>query len=140
MKGLLLSFTLLALLSMGACDQPAEINIIGSWRMDSIYDNYNGFSFTNTNPYPREIYEYRKNNTVLRKGMGEQLEYRYTCNDSILSISEASGGPSGEFVILHIDQQKMALKKIKKPLFAGKNQVRFEIRYFTRIDSTDSEH
>jgi hypothetical protein len=140
MKGLILSSAFFALLALGACDQPAEVKIVGSWQMDSIYDNYNGFGFTNKNPYPKEVYEYRKNNTVLRKGMGEQLEYRYACNDSILSISEATGGPSGEFIILHIDQQRMALKKNKQPLFSGKNQVRYEIRYFTRIDSTASQH
>ena len=103
--------------------------------MDSIYDNYNGFSFTNTNPYPKEVYEYRKNNTVLRKGLGEQLEYKYQLTDSILSIADAIGNSASEFIILHLDKNKMALKKNKKVLFPGKNQVRYEVRYFTRIDS-----
>jgi len=118
-----------------SCNQPADVQIIGNWRMDSIYDNYNGFSFTNTNPYPKEVYEYRKNNTVLRKGMGEQLEYRYRLADSILSFTDAKGSPASEFIILHLDKNRMALKKNRKFLFPGKNQVRYEVRYFTRIDS-----
>lgn len=121
-----------------SCSQSREAGLIGAWRIDSIYDNYNGFTFTNTNPYPKEVYEYRGNNTVLRKGMGEQLEYHYQCNDSILTLSDRSGNAAGEFTILHLDHQQMALRKTKKPLFAGKNQVRYEVRYFTRIQSTDS--
>jgi hypothetical protein len=120
-----------------SCNQSADVQIIGNWRMDSIYDNYNGFSFTNTNPFPKEVYEYRRNNTVLRKGMGEQLEYKYLLTDSILSITDATGNPASEFIILHLDKNRMALKKNRKFLFPGKNQIRYEVRYFTRIDSVE---
>jgi len=118
-----------------SCNPLADVQIIGNWRMDSIYDNYNGFSFTNTNPFPKEVYEYRKNNTVLRKGMGEHLEYRYLLTDSILTLTDTIGNQGSEFIILHIDKNRMALKKNRKFLFPGKNQVRYEVRYFTRIDS-----
>ncbi len=122
-----------------SCNPTADVQVIGNWRMDSIYDNYNGFSFTNTNPYPKEVYEYRNDNTVLRKGMGEQLEYRYNLEDSTLTLTDATGDQSSEFIILHLDQDKMALKKNRKVLFPGKNQVRYEVRYFTRIDSVESK-
>lgn len=126
-------------LAWASCNPRADVQIIGNWRMDSIYDNYNGFSFTNTNPFPKEVYEYRKNNTVLRKGMGEQLEYQYQLKDSILSLADAAGNPGSEFIILHLDKNRMALKKNRKFLFPGKNQVRYEVRYFTRIDSVGSK-
>ena len=122
-------------LALASCDAPADVQIIGAWRIDSVYDNYNGFSFTNRNPFPQEVYEYRTNNTVLRKGMGEQLEYQYQLKDSVLSVAEAAGGPQTEFIILHLGKNKMALKKNRKVLFPGKNQVRYEVRYFTRIDT-----
>ena len=118
-----------------SCNPSADVQIIGTWRIDSIYDNYNGFSFTNTQPFPQEVYEYRKNNTVLRKGMGEQLEYKYLLTDSTLSVSEAAGNPAYEFIIVHLDKNRMALKKNRKFLFPGKNQVRYEVRFFTRIDA-----
>jgi hypothetical protein len=124
-------------IAWSSCNPKADVQIIGNWRMDSIYDNYNGFSFTNTNPYPREVYEYRKNNTVLRKGMGEQLEYRYSLADSTLTLTDATGNQSFEFIILHLDEDRMALKKSRKVLFPGKNQVRYEVRYFTRVDSAE---
>ena len=118
-----------------SCNPSNDVQIIGNWRMDSIYDNYNGFSFTNTNPFPKEVYEYRKNNTVLRQGMGEQLEYKYWLADSILTLSDATGNQGSEFIILHLDKNRMALKKNRKFLFPGKNQLRYEVRYFTRMDS-----
>ena len=118
-----------------SCNPKADVQIIGNWRMDSIYDNYNGFSFMNTNPYPKEVYEYRENNTVLRKGMGEQLEYGYNVSDSTLTLKDPTGNQSSKFIILYLDEKQMALKKNKKVLFPGKNQVRYEVRYFTRIDS-----
>ena len=120
-----------------SCNPSADVQIIGNWRMDSIYDNYNGFSFTNTNPYPKEVYEYRKNNTVLRKGMGEQMEYRYNLTDSTLTLTDTSGNQPSAFIILHLDKNRMALKKNRKFLFPGKNQVRYEVRYFTRIDAVE---
>lgn len=119
----------------GSCSPATEVNIIGNWQLDSIYDNYNGFSFTNTSPSPREIYEYRKDNSVLRKGMGEQLQYGYQVKDSILTLSDGTGRPGDEFTILHIDGNIMALKKEKKPLFPGKNQHHYEVRYFSKPDS-----
>ena len=122
-----------------SCHSPNDAQIIGDWRMDSIYDNYNGFNFTNTNPFPQEMHEYRKNNTMLRKGMGEQLEYGYSLADSLLILKEPVGNQESEFIILQLDEGRMALKKNKKFLFPGKDQVRYEIRYFTRIDSAESK-
>ena len=116
-------------LTAGSCSPATEVNIIGNWRLDSIYDNYNGFSFTNTSPSPRE------DNSVFRKGMGEQLQYWYKVKDSILTLSVGKGRPGDEFTILHIDDNMMALKKEKKPLFPGKNQRHYEVRYFSKPDS-----
>lgn len=122
-----------------SCNPKTDVQILGNWRMDSIYDNYNGFSFMNTNPYPKEVYEYSKNNTVLRKGMGEQLEYKYALADSLLTLNDKTGNQSSEFIILHLGNKQMVLKKNRKFLFPGKNQVRYEIRYFTKVDSADSK-
>jgi hypothetical protein len=120
-----------------SCNTSNDVQIIGNWSIDSIYDNYNGFSFMNTNPHPKEVYEYRKNNTVLRKGMGEQLEYGYSVSDSMLTFKDPTGNQSSEFIILHLDNKQMVLKKNRKLLFPGKNQVRYELRYFTRVDPAE---
>lgn len=137
MKNILLFTLVLGTIGFtaGSCSPATEVSIIGNWQLDSIYDNYNGFSFTNTSPSPREVYEYRKDNSVFRKGMGEQLQYWYKVKDSILTLSDVTGRPGDEFTILHIDNNMMALKKEKKPLFPGKNQRHYEVRYFSKPDS-----
>lgn len=137
MKNTLLFILILGTIGLmaGSCSPAAEVIIIGNWQLDSIYDNHNGFSFTNTSPSPREVYEYHKDNSVIRKGMGEQLQYSYQVKDSILTLSDGTGRPGDEFTILHISADLMALKKEKKPLFPGKNQRHYEVRYFSRPDS-----
>ena len=117
-----------------SCQSDAQTYLPGTWRIDSVYDYYNGFSYTNRNPTPKEVYDYRKDSTVLRKGMGEQLLYRYSLQDSTLAII-ASGRQIDQFVIIHIDDSLLVLKKDKRFLFPGNNQQRYEVRYFTKIET-----
>jgi hypothetical protein len=125
---------ILIAVSFSSCQSDAQTYLPGTWRIDSVYDYYNGFSYTNTNPTPREVYDYRKDSTVLRKGMGEQLLYRYSLKDSTLAII-ASGRQIDQFVIIHIDESFLVLKKDKRFLFPGNNQQRYEVRYFTKIET-----
>ena len=127
-----LLFVLMTAVFASACTSSVPAQLIGPWRIDSVYDYYNGFSFTNRHPTPQEVHDYRKDSTVLRKGMGEQLLYRYSIKDSTLSII-AAGKKIDEFIILHVDDNLMVLKKNKKFLFPGSNQQRYEIRYFSRL-------
>jgi hypothetical protein len=117
-----------------SCQSEAQTYLPGTWRIDSVYDYYNGFSYTNRNPTPREMYDYRKDSTVLRKGMGEQLLYRYSLKDSTLAII-ASGRQIDQFTIIHIDEALLVLKKDKRFLFPGNKQQRYEVRYFTKIET-----
>lgn len=120
-----------------ACSSAAvQQKIIGAWRVDSIYDYYNGFDFMNKHPHPVEVFRYRADSTVLHEGMGEQLLFQYYCNDSILFFNDMNGNPVSEYIILHIDKNRMVLRKNKLPLFPGKNQEKYEVRYFSKTDST----
>ena len=129
---LLLSFCIVA------CNEPKETELLGSWRLDSVYDYHNGFTFTNRDPYPKEVHEYKNDKTMIRKGMGEQLEYHYSCVDSILKLTGSAGNPSGEFIIVQLDDNRLALKENKKPMFQSKNEVRYEIRFFSKTDSLET--
>lgn len=126
---------LFAILFLFSCSQPNATKILGSWQIDSVYDYHNGFTFTNRSPYPREVYEYKPGNILLRKGMGEQLEYHYTCTDSVLNLSSAQGASLGKAIIIFLDDEKLALKEDLKSPFPGKNERRYQIRYFSRVDS-----
>lgn len=120
-------------LAISSCQPDYVGSIAGSWQIDSVYDYYNGFGFTNRAPSPREVFDYQADHIVFRKGMGEQLEYRYQIKDSILTFTDQTGRPGDDYIIIQLDQEQLALKKNKTPLFGGKNQLRYEIRFFSRI-------
>ncbi|HRQ50327.1 MAG TPA: hypothetical protein PLR74_07325, partial [Agriterribacter sp.] len=120
-----------------ACSSaPVQQKIIGTWRVDSIYDYYNGFDFMNKHPYPAEVFHYRTDSIVSHEGMGEQLLFYYHCNDSTLFFNDMNGNPVSEYIILHIDKNHMVLRKNKSPLFPGKNQEKYEVRYFSKTGGT----
>jgi hypothetical protein len=105
----------------------------GAWRMDSLYDYYNGFSYMNRSPQPAEVHVYKGDHTMLRRGMGHEREYYYAIDGKNLIISDTLGSPEAKHMVLMLDSTQLVLKKENRPLFPGENQVKYEIRFFTRI-------
>jgi hypothetical protein len=101
--------------------------------MDSLYDYYNGFSYMNRSPQPAEVHVYKGDHTMLRRGMGHEREYYYAIDGKNLIISDTLGSPEAKHMVLMLDSTQLVLKKENRPLFPGENQVKYEIRYFTRI-------
>ena len=107
--------------------------LLGAWRMDSIYDYYNGFTYMNRNPQPAEVHVYKGEHTMLRRGMGHEREYYYAIDGKNLIISDTLGAPGAKHLVLKLDSTQLVLKKENSPLFPGENQVKYEIRFFKRI-------
>ena len=107
--------------------------LLGAWRMDSIYDFYNGFTYMNRNPQPAEVHVYKGANTMLRRGMGHEREYYYAIEGKNLVISDTLGAPEAKHILLKLDSTQLVLKKENLPLFPGENQVKYQIRFFTKI-------
>jgi hypothetical protein len=128
---------LFSILLLSSCDSSSDINLMGAWRLDSVYDYHNGFAYTNKTPYPSEVHVYQPDSTFLRRGMGHENKYLFQVNENQLLIKETNGSPGAKLIIIRIDSTQLALKKEKNLIFPGKNQERFEIRFFTRIP-TDS--
>jgi hypothetical protein len=105
----------------------------GAWRMDSLYDYYNGFSFMNRNPQPAEVHVYKGDHTMLRRGLGHEREYYYAIEGKNLVISDTLGAPEANHILLKLDSTQLVLKKENRPLFPGENQVKYQIRFFTKI-------
>ncbi|HRP57474.1 hypothetical protein [Agriterribacter sp.] len=125
-----------AVCCLHACSSaPVQQRIIGTWQVDSIYDYYNGFDFMNKHPHPAEVFRYGTDSIVSHEGMGEQLLFRYYCNDSALFFNDMNGNPVSEYIILYIDKNHMVLRKDKSPLFPGKNQEKYEVRYFSKVST-----
>jgi hypothetical protein len=123
----------ISLMLLFSCKSSSEINVEGAWRLDSVYDYSNGFSFTNKSPYPAEVHVYNPDRTFLRKGMGHQSKYLYEVKENQVLLKDTIGEPRAKLTIIKIDSTQLALKKEKLALFPGKNQEHFEIRFFTRI-------
>jgi len=109
----------------------------GAWRFDSLYDYYNGFSYMNRNPQPAEVHVYKGANTMLRRGMGHEKTYYYQIEEKQIVISDSLGSSGARHLVLKLDSNQLVLKKENRPLFPGENQVKYEIRFFTRIPSYD---
>jgi hypothetical protein len=127
----------ISILVLFSCKSSSEINLEGAWRLDSVYDYYNGFAYTNKTPYPAEVHVYNPDSSFLRKGMGHQSKYVYEVKKNLLLLKDTTGVPGAKLTIIRIDSTQLALKKEKPAAFPGKNQEHFEIRFFTRI-SLDS--
>ena len=105
----------------------------GAWRNDSLYDFYNGFSFMNRSPQPAEVHVYKEGHTMLRRGMGHEKKYYYEIKGNQIVISDSLGSPETGHSIIKLDSNQLILKREKAPIFAGEKQVRYEIRFFTRV-------
>jgi hypothetical protein len=117
-----------------SCQNQRAPKLIGAWQIDSVFDFYNGFTFMDTNPTPREVHVYQPDKTMLRQGMGEEKIYYYELEGANLFIRDLPNSTvRNEQEIIRLDSTQLVLRKNKKPQFEGKNQVRYEIRYFSRL-------
>jgi hypothetical protein len=129
----LLAITILSMVVL-SCKSTVDKKILhGAWRMDSLYDYYNGFSYMNRGPQPAEVHVYEGDHTMLRRGMGHVREYYYKVEGKNLVMSDTLGAPEAKHMVLRLDSTQLVLKKENTPLFPGENQVKYQIRFFTRI-------
>jgi hypothetical protein len=129
----LLAITILSMVVLSCKSTVDQKTLHGAWRMDSLYDYYNGFSYMNRDPQPAEVHVYKGEHTMLRRGMGHEREYYYAIEGKHLIISDTLGAPEGKHIVLRLDSTQLVLKKENRPIFSGENQVKYQIRFFTRI-------
>lgn len=65
--------------------------------------------------------------------MGREKMFTYSLNKKELLIKDSSDGPGAKLTIIRADSTVLAIRKEKSLIFPGKNQERFEIRFFTRL-------
>ncbi|KYP15167.1 MAG: hypothetical protein A1D16_00390 [Flavihumibacter sp. CACIAM 22H1] len=131
-------FFFMAILSIGvaaeSCQNKSNPELAGAWQIDSVFDFYNGFTFMDTHPTPREVHVYQADKTMLRRGMGEEKLYYYELDGNRLFIRDLpNSAVSNEQEIVRLDSSQLVLRKNKKPQFEGRNQERYELRYFSRV-------
>ena len=139
-----LPFTVLciACLLVGACTAKKDMRLLeGIWRVDSVYTFYNGYGMTMNASDEQPLLRYwPKGRLSMIRGNEERFfTYELLSGDS-LAHHNLKGNTIGKFLILDVTDSRLVLQKDKNPLFGGNNQLRYEIRYFSRVDSLTLPH
>jgi len=118
-----------------ACCAPDKRELLqGSWKIDSVYSFYNGFGFTRTDTEEEPLQHYQPDG---RLRMTREAEFRFflyemPTSDSLVHRSLDKKMLS-KYQVVKLDHERMVLRKEMQPVFPGKGQVRYELKYFSRI-------
>ena len=120
---------------LGCSNFSNQKQIIGTWETDSVYTYYNGFDLTLGKSDTWPVYSYGQDGIMLEIMRGQEEKksfvYEFAANDSLV-INPTTSGEEKYYEIIRLNRNKMVLKQIQKPIFPGGNQLRYEIRYFSR--------
>jgi hypothetical protein len=105
----------------------------GSWKPDSIYSYYNGFSFTKRDLYNIPFLHYRRNGSLEMTLGDESRFFSFKTEGDTLFHLNAANDTIDKFMIIASDNKRLILKKELNPLFSGPRQERYELRYFSRV-------
>jgi len=104
----------------------------GTWKVDSVYNFYNGFDMTNPGEEP--LYHFQPDG---RLRMTQDTEFRYFIYNILgdsLTYSTVDEKRVDGSLILTLNDQHLVLKKQKPLVFKGaNNQERFEIKYLSKV-------
>lgn len=114
-----------------------EEKIFGAWKVDSSFLYYNGFSYTeknDDNDWATLLYEPGGTVKEIRYSSFRKHYFKFVGRDSLI-FKELNGSVSSAYKVLKLTDKMLILHKEKRPLFDGKNQRRFEVRYYSKTDS-----
>lgn len=125
---------LLGFLLVSCSNKPRKQWLIGSWKVDSVYSYYNGFSYWQKEEgHDWARYVYHPDGQMDEIKFDNPRHYRYLLSNDTLyweSVSESGGG---WFKVLQLKPQQMVLRKEKAPMFGDQTEERYEIRFFSRL-------
>ena len=106
----------------------------GTWRMDSVYSYYNGFTFTRKDIQDEPLQRYEPNGSLIMTLKEESRTFYFSMPvpDSLIHLA-ADKSVIDKFVIIRLDNDILALKKSLNPVFKGPQQERYEVRYFSKV-------
>ena len=132
--------TLLLLLLINACQGPNPEMIVGTWKVDSTYQFYNGFDVsTDEGNWP--MFSYGEDG-LLREEKDEQTRsylYEFLEGDTLI-VTPAQGGAATKYEVMVLNAEKMVLRLRRDPVFGGSaSEERYEVRYFSKVAGDASE-
>ena len=106
----------------------------GTWRMDSVYSYYNGFTFTRKDILDEPLQRYEPDGSLIMTLKEESRTFYFSMpvGDSLIHLSPDKS-VLDKFDIINLDNDILALKKTLNPVFKGAQQQRYEVRYFSKV-------
>jgi len=127
-----LFFFVVALLLM-RCENDRRAEVIGTWKIDSVYSYYNRYGFTHYNPPVNPLFHFQADGKLKMTLKEESRFQTYTLPhpDSLVFYGPDSTVVA-KYLIVELTENRLVLKERKQPLFKGENQERYELKYFSR--------
>lgn len=115
-----------------SCHQDRNLLLQGTWKVDSVYSFYNGFANIEKDVMGLEEYTYLPDGTVNVTWRGSTRSWKYQLVGSDSLVYFEGQHEVSRFNILSIEERRLVLRKDLKPIFKGKDQDRYEIRFFSK--------
>lgn len=104
--------------------------------MDSVYRYYNGFDMQLPGKPDDPTYHYLSGNKVREQKGRDYREYSWEWYEPDTLVYRApAGAVIGAYQVLELHPGRLVLKRQQANIFEGAGQQRYEIRFFSRIDS-----
>ncbi|MCC5939779.1 MAG: hypothetical protein JJU34_21030 [Lunatimonas sp.] len=115
------------------CNGTNTENLIGKWRLDSVQYYYNNFSHSSTGWYQEETYEYLPTDELVVSAVNAYMRIPIIVSKKEIHHLNPLGETEEIYSILKLNRESLVLQVDNTPLFAGNQQSRYEIRYFSRV-------
>lgn len=126
--------TALLVLLCAGCGHTDPDDLQGTWKIDSIRTFYNGFTMSTTAAGDEPVHHYEPDGK-LRMTQGTEFRYfLYTIRQDTLTYLTMQNKPLEVLTIVELNATHMVLQKEKKPLFNTKEQRRYEMRYYSKVN------
>jgi hypothetical protein len=123
---------ILLLLLLARCQTKDVKSLYGTWKVDSVYNFYNGFDMTNPGQEP--LYHFQPDGRLRMTNDKEFRYFFYKVHGDSLTYTSLDEKRVDGLLILEVNDKQLILKKTKSLLFKGDNQERYEIKYFSRVN------
>jgi hypothetical protein len=116
-----------------SCQAPKQEYLVGKWKLDSVHYHYNNFNHSSTGWYQEEIYEYLPTDELIVRAVDAYIKIPISINGREIHHLDGQGKPEETYRIIKLEKSNLVLQVENTPLFSGKNQTRYEIRYFSKV-------
>lgn len=127
----LLTFCILTILA--SCSNRTSEDLYGSWKLDSIHSVYNGFGHTSMDTEHFPLHHYKPEGQLSMTRGDETRYFVYELRSDTLVHKTKDGSILDKSIIVSLSADLLTLKKELAPVFPGKGQSRYEIKYFSRV-------